>query len=141
MSQSEADRVISTPYSEPTEHGVSRGASVGEELGSCVPTAAESRPYMANGKFVAPEPRSNIAAPEKGGAFYLAAKRVFDICFSLAVCVILAIPVAVICVAIAIDSPGKPFSARRGLALVGRRSGFSSFAPWSPMRTSRQRST
>lgn len=27
MSQSEADRVISTPYSEPAEHGVSCGAS------------------------------------------------------------------------------------------------------------------
>ena len=48
MSQSEADRVIAAPYSEPVEHGVSGGASVGEELGSCVPTAAESRPYMVN---------------------------------------------------------------------------------------------
>lgn len=141
MSQSEADRVIAAPYSEPVEHGVSGGASTGEELGSPVPTPDDSKPYMVNGKFVAPEPWNDIAAPEKGGAFYLAVKRVFDICFSLAVCVILAIPVAVICVAIAIDSPGKPFSARRESALVGRRLGFSSFAPWSPMRTSRQRST
>lgn len=76
---------------------------------------------MVNGEFVVPEPRSDIAAPEKGGAFYLAAKRVFDICFSLAVCVILAIPVAVICVAIAIDSPGKPFFRQERIGLGGKK--------------------
>lgn len=71
---------------------------------------------MVNGRFVAPEPRSDIAAPKKGGAFYLAVKRVLDILFSLFVCMVLAIPVALICLAIAIDSPGGPFSGRRGLA-------------------------
>lgn len=121
MSQGEVDRALSAPCPESAEHGVSCGASVGEELGSCVPTAAESRPYMVNGEFVVPEPRSDIAAPEKGGAFYLAAKRVFDICFSLAVCVILALPVAVICVAIAIDSPGKPFFRQERIGLGGKK--------------------
>ena len=91
------------------EHDVSCVAGGDEELGSSVPTAAESKPYMVNGGFVAPEPRSDIAAPKKGGAFYLAVKRVLDILFSLFVCMVLAIPVALICLAIAIDSPGGPF--------------------------------
>lgn len=120
MSQSKADRVISTPYSEPAEHGVSCGASTGEKLGSSVPTPDESKPYMVNGKFVAPEPWNDIAAPEKGGLFYLALKRLFDICFSLIVCAVLAIPVAIICIVIAIDSPGKPFFRQERIGLGGK---------------------
>lgn len=112
---------MAAPYSEPVEHGVSGGASVGEELGSPVPTPDDSKPYMVNGKFVAPEPWNDIAAPEKGGLFYLALKRLFDICFSLIVCAVLAIPVAIICIVIAIDSPGKPFSARSESASAERR--------------------
>lgn len=120
MSQSEADRVMAAPYSEPVEHGVSGGASVGEELGSPVPTPDDSKPYMVNGKFVAPEPWNDIAAPEKGGLFYLALKRLFDICFSLIVCAVLAIPVAIICIVIAIDSPGKPFFRQERIGLGGK---------------------
>ncbi|MCI8469264.1 MAG: sugar transferase [Eggerthellaceae bacterium] len=64
---------------------------------------------FVDGCFVAPPPDPTAAAPRKGGRPYLIAKRVFDIVFSAVVCVILAIPVLVTCIAIAIDSPGKPF--------------------------------
>ncbi len=59
--------------------------------------------------YVAPAFDPSIPAPKKGGAGYLAAKRAFDVVFSACVCVIAAIPVAVACAAIAIESPGNPF--------------------------------
>ena len=59
-------------------------------------------------------------APKKGGAGYLACKRAFDILFSAVVCVVLAIPVAVACAAIAIDSPGKPFFRQERVGKGGR---------------------
>lgn len=62
-----------------------------------------------NGAYKAPAPDPNVAAPKKGGVGYLVAKRVFDIVFSAGVCLVLAVPVAVACVAICVDTPGKPF--------------------------------
>lgn len=61
------------------------------------------------GAYKAPAPDPNVAAPKKGGVGYLVAKRVFDIVFSAGVCLVLAVPVAVACVAICVDTPGKPF--------------------------------
>lgn len=55
------------------------------------------------------EGRPKVTAPKKGGVGYLVAKRVFDIVFSAGVCLVLAVPVAVACVAICVDTPGKPF--------------------------------
>ena len=43
------------------------------------------------------------------GLGYLAVKRAFDVAFSAAVVAVLAVPVAVACAAIRIDSPGSPF--------------------------------
>ncbi len=83
---------------------------------SCSATAMPSeRP-----PFVAPLPNP-AAPPKKGGAAYLAVKRLFDIVFSLAVCVLLAIPVALICLAIVIDSPGKPFFRQERVGQYGRK--------------------
>lgn len=65
--------------------------------------------HVATGTYKAPAPDVSAAAPKKGGAVYLASKRAFDIVFSAGVCIILAIPVAVACVAIIADTPGKPF--------------------------------
>lgn len=62
-----------------------------------------------NGAYKAPAPDSSVAAPKKGGIGYLVAKRVFDIVFSAGVCLVLAVPVAVACFAICVDTPGKPF--------------------------------
>lgn len=65
--------------------------------------------FAAAGTYKAPAPDLDADAPKKGGAGYLACKRAFDIAFSAGVCVVLAIPVVAACVAICIDTPGKPF--------------------------------
>lgn len=59
-------------------------------------------------------------APKKGGAGYRIAKRAFDIAFSAVVCVVLAIPVGVACVAISVDSPGAPFFRQKRIGQNGR---------------------
>lgn len=59
--------------------------------------------------FVAPAPDPTVPAPKKGGPFYLAVKRIFDVLFSLLVCIILFIPTCIVCAIIALESPGNPF--------------------------------
>lgn len=75
---------------------------------------------VATGTYRAPAPDSSAAAPRKGGAGYLAAKRCFDVLFSAGVCIVLAIPVALACVAIEIDSPGKPFFRQERIGKGGK---------------------
>lgn len=70
--------------------------------------------------YVAPAPDPRAAAPKKGGAGYLACKRAFDIAFSVGVCAVLAIPVVAVCIAICIDSPGKPFFRQERMGQGGR---------------------
>lgn len=52
--------------------------------------------YPQRGDFQAPPKDDTVAAPAPGGRGYLFVKRVFDICFSLAVCLILFVPVALL---------------------------------------------
>ena len=63
---------------------------------------------------------SEPAAGVKGGVAYRFVKRVFDIVFSACVCVVLAIPVALVCVAVAIDSPGAPFFRQKRVGKGGK---------------------
>ena len=74
-----------------------------------------------NGAYKAPAPDSSVAAPKKGGVGYLVAKRVFDIVFSAGVCLVLAVPVAVACAAICVDTPGKPFFRQERIGQGGKR--------------------
>lgn len=74
-----------------------------------VENPAPAMGFVATGTYKAPAPDSSCAAPKKGGPGYLAIKRAFDIVFSAGVCAVLLIPVATACVAIEIDTPGKPF--------------------------------
>ena len=76
--------------------------------------------YPARGDFQAPPKDDTVAAPAPGGAGYLLAKRVFDVAFSLLVCAALALPVAVLCALIALDSPGSPFFRQERVGLGGR---------------------
>lgn len=76
--------------------------------------------YVATGTYKAPAPDAS-AAPKKGGAGYLAAKRAFDIVFSAGVCIVLAIPVAAACVAIVADTPGKPFFRQERIGQGGKK--------------------
>ena len=71
--------------------------------------------------YIAPASDPTAAAPKKGGAGYLVFKRAFDVVFSAAVCVVLAIPVAVACVAICADTPGKPFFRQERIGKGGKR--------------------
>ena len=98
-------------------------AFAGEGLATPAPTAHLTPAAAATAAapaFVAPAPDPSVA-PKKGGACYLAVKRLFDIVFSLVVCVVLAIPVAIICLAICIDSPGKPFFRQERVGQYGRK--------------------
>ena len=71
--------------------------------------------------YVAPAPEPDAAAPKKGGRAYLAAKRAFDVVFSAGVCAVLALPVAVACAAVCVDSPGKPFFRQERIGQGGKR--------------------
>ena len=84
-----------------------------------------------NGAYKAPAPDSSVAAPKKGGVGYLVAKRVFDIAFSAGVCLVLAVPVAVACAAICVDTPGSHFLGRSVLGREVRRFTSSSCGRWS----------
>lgn len=77
-------------------------------------------PVIVDGRFVAPPPDPTAAAPRRGGRGYLAAKRAFDVAFSAAVCVVLAVPVALACAAIALDSPGGPVFRQERVGQGGR---------------------
>ena len=76
---------------------------------------------LSRGEFVAPPRDDSVPAPRPGGAGYRAAKRAFDIVFSLAVIAVLAVPVALLCLAIVLDSPGAPFFRQERVGLGGRR--------------------
>lgn len=70
--------------------------------------------------FVAPPHDASVPAPKPGGVGYRFAKRTFDIVFSAGVTALLAVPVAAICAAIALDSPGAPFFRQERVGLHGR---------------------
>lgn len=74
-----------------------------------------------NVAYIAPAPDATACAPKKGGKVYLFIKRAFDICFSVPVCIVLAIPVAAACVAISLDSPGAPIFRQERIGKGGKR--------------------
>lgn len=65
--------------------------------------------------------------PERGGRGYRFVKRTFDIVFSGAVCLVGLIPSVVLCVAIAIDSPGSPIFRQERVGLHGKKIGIFKF--------------
>ena len=99
------------------------GASddVATEFPPPVENLAPAPGFVATGTYKAPAPDPTAGAPKKGGAGYLAAKRVFDVVLSAGVCIVLAIPVAIVCAAICIDTPGKPFFRQERIGQGGKR--------------------
>lgn len=82
--------------------------------------AAHSR--VANrGDFRVPPPDDTVPAPKPGGAGYRFVKRLFDIVFSAVVCAVLALPVAVLCLFVVLDSPGAPFFRQERIGLNGKK--------------------
>ena len=95
--------------------------SVATEFPAPVENPAPASGFVATGSYKAPAPDLSAAAPRKGGTGYLVAKRFFDILFSAGVCIVLAVPVALACVAIEIDSPGRPFFRQERIGKGGKR--------------------
>ena len=95
--------------------------SVATEFPAPVENPAPASGFVAAGTYKAPAPDLSAAAPRKGGAGYFAVKRFFDILFSAGVCIVLAVPVALACVAIEVDSPGKPFFRQERIGKDGKR--------------------
>ena len=104
------DGVVVVPVHTPVA-GTRRAAEDGER----------SVRRLSRGEFVAPPRDDSVPAPRPGGAGYRAAKRAFDIVFSLAVIAVLAVPVALLCLAIVLDSPGAPFFRQERVGRGGRR--------------------
>ena len=76
--------------------------------------------FASNVAFIAPVADSTVPAPKKGGKAYHIIKRVFDLVFSLCVCMVLVIPVVLACIAITLDSPGKPFFLQERIGRYGK---------------------
>ena len=89
-----------------------------DEVGAAQPDG----PRVAKrGDFRVPPPDDTVPAPKPGGAGYRFVKRAFDIVFSALVCLLLALPVAVLCVLVMIDSPGAPFFRQERIGLNGKK--------------------
>lgn len=81
-----------------------------------------TRPRVAKrGDFCVPPPDDTVPAPKPGGAGYRFVKRLFDIVFSAVVCAVLALPVAVLCLFVVLDSPGAPFFRQERIGLNGKK--------------------
>lgn len=67
------------------------------------------------------------AGPRPGGIGYRFIKRTFDVVFSGVVCLVGLIPSAIVCAAIAADSPGSPIFRQERVGQDGRRIGIYKF--------------
>lgn len=86
-----------------------------------VEVKADQPVSVARGEFVAPPRDGSVPAPRPGGLPYRAAKRVFDVAFSPAVVAVGLVPGALLCAAIALDSPGTPFFRQERVGKGGKR--------------------
>lgn len=86
-----------------------------------VEVKADQPVSVARGEFVAPPRDGSVPAPRPGGLPYRAAKRVFDVAFSAAVVAVGLVPGALLCAAIALDSPGTPFFRQERVGKGGKR--------------------
>ena len=75
---------------------------------------------VPRGSYHVPPADDTVAAPAPGGKGYLAVKRVFDVVFSALVCLVLAIPIALACLAIRLESPGSPIFRQRRVGQFGK---------------------
>ena len=91
---------------------------VGEEMGG---NETDVTRVAKRGDFCVPPPDDTVPAPKPGGAGYRLLKRTFDIVFSAFVCLLLALPVAVLCAFVVIDSPGAPFFRQERIGLNGKK--------------------
>ena len=75
----------------------------------------------------ASEKDATAGGPRPGGVGYRFIKRTFDVVFSGAVCLVGLIPSAIVCAAIAADSPGSPIFRQERVGQGGKRIGIYKF--------------
>lgn len=75
----------------------------------------------------ASEKDAAAVGPRPGGVGYRFIKRTFDVVFSGAVCLVGLIPSAIVCAAIAADSPGSPIFRQERVGQGGKRIGIYKF--------------
>ena len=103
----------------PAENG-RVAAAVPSDANAAAENVEAAVPGYARGSHRAPAPDPTVAAPRRGGAGYRAAKRAFDVAFSLCVTAAGLVPGALLCAAIALDSPGAPLFSQERVGMGGR---------------------
>ncbi len=108
-----------------SEAAVKRGEPAAETIANLPPNITVIDGGMVHGNADAAEKPSEEAGHSdepcrRAGAGYRACKRAFDVVFSAGVCVVLAIPVAVACAAVSLDSPGAPFFRQKRVGKDGK---------------------
>lgn len=138
MSQSEADRVISTSYSEPAEHGVSCEASTdtnevydrAKRHEAAIADAAGKHESKISENGIPSDVLDKLLPGDEvieldepivaGGLIYRFAKRVFDVISCGCALIILSIPMAIIALKIKVESPGPVIYAQKRVGKNGR---------------------
>lgn len=90
---------------------------VGDEDGAGVDTAPSA---LSNEEAAEAENLEPVVANADRRLVYRVVKRTFDVVFSAGVTVVLAIPVAIVCVAILIESPGAPMYSQERIGKGGK---------------------
>ena len=90
------------------------------EVGDAEPMAASDVAFLAPELVSEAEGPVPVPAPAEGRLGYRFVKRVFDIAFSLCATIVGLIPIALLCVAIGLESPGSPIYLQKRVGYQGR---------------------
>ena len=114
-----SDANTSKPLDEKSDNGgyVRTSAGVGDEDGAGVDAAQSA---LSNEEAAEAENLEPVVANTDRRLVYRVVKRTFDVVFSAGVTVVLAIPVAIVCVAILIESPGAPMYSQERIGKGGK---------------------
>ena len=106
----------------PIEQSVSGDSAVCKVApAACVATAScEARPAGVPAAAAVPVTPAGVAPAASGSRGYRACKRTFDVAFSLCVVVLGALPMALLCAAVRLESPGSPLYAQQRVGRGGR---------------------
>ena len=89
-------------------------------VGDAEPMAASDVAFLAPELVSEAEGPVPVPAPAEGRLGYRFVKRVFDIAFSLCATIVGLVPIALLCVAIGLESPGSPIYLQKRVGYQGR---------------------
>lgn len=114
-----SDANTSKPLDEKSDNGgyVRTSAGVGDEDGAGVDAAQST---LSNEEAAEAENLEPVVANTDRRLVYRVVKRTFDVVFLIGVTVVLAIPVAIACVAILMESPGAPMYSQERIGKGGK---------------------